>query len=316
MGLEVRRWLREGTPIYSVALADKAQYFVVGSEKGVAVFDARGKRVLHYPQEDLVPARRVAVSCDFGHLYAVFRQSALVKLELTEKGEGLVARPSLLFHSEKDIHSMAFSDDGEVIAIGHFSPGLTVINTEGEILWRRHPENENPTEGKVWSVALSPDGKTLYVGSANSGTNRLAALDSKTGHPIAFHYIKSPVTSLVSVPSIGCVAVGFMDNEEGIEVARLRLYTGDLSEQLWEITFDEPITSLGVDREKPLLAVGVGYEGAIYFLDAESGKSKTEPIKLKTIINDLDITGGKIIAAGTQDGNFALIYYVPEEFVL
>ena len=313
--LEIRHWIRLGHPAYAVALSDDGQYIAVGSEQGVAVFNATGRRMFtHSPSATPLPVHQLAAVPDLSRLYVGARQGWLIRLDLERGEKAFSAEAQSLYQADSDLHTLSLSANDRFVALGHLSPALTLLQTDGHLLWRRHPDDGNATEGQLWAVALDTDGATLYVGSAGMGTNRLAALEARSGSPVAHRYLEAEAraTALAVLPGGKGVAVVLAQD---IYTVRLVAYDPGLTDLLWERTFDEPITALAADRQQPLLAVGVGYEGHVRVIDAQYGRVLAAQ-QTKSVVNGLALAQGRTLAAVTQDGNLVLMRYVPEEFRL
>lgn len=85
-------------------------------------------------------------------------------------------------------------------------------------------------------------------------------------------------------------------------------YPPDLAEPRWEIPFHEPILALATDPQKSLIAASVGYEGRIVIIDG-LGYIKVEDLVLNTMVNDLAMIQGRLLAAATEDGYLVLMQY-------
>jgi len=305
--LEPLRSIRIGQPVYAVALSGDGQYVAAGSEQGLALYDVVGNCRLAYPaRRHPLPVSLVAMVPDMSWLLVGTREGVLNRLEVKRKEGGFTARARILHQALNDLNSLALSADGQIIALGHLSPALTVLQTEGNVLWRRHPDDGNATRSQVWSVALDSKGDTLYVGSASAGINVLAALDACTGAPRASQQLDDRIVRLASLAtSGGVVAVVTAGSYEYKVVA----YQQNLQEVLWERGFNEPVTALAADPRHDLLAISAGYEGRIMVLEATSGQMLAADQALHSLVNGLAVTNGSRLAAGTQDGHIAWLYY-------
>ena len=313
--LEIRRWIQIGQQAYAVTLSSDGQYIAIGSEQGVAVFNTTGRRLLTHPSACTpLPVHQLAATPDLKRLYVGARQGGLIRLDLERDEEAFHSRAHSLYQTDSDLHTLSLSMDDQLVAVGHLSPALTLLQTDGHLLWRCHPDDGTATEGQLWAVALDADGSTLYVGSAGMGTNRLAALDARSGSLTAHCYLEAGIkaTSLAVLPGGKGVAVVLAPD---IYTGRLVAYDPGLTDLRWEHIFDEPITALTTDHRQPLLAVGVGYEGKVIVIDAQNGRVMAAE-QTKSVVNGLALTQGRYLAAVTQDRNLVLMHYIPEEFRL
>lgn len=313
--LEIRRWIQIGQRAYAVTLSSDGQYIAVGSEQGVAVFNKTGRCLLtHPPASTPLPVHQLGATPDLTHLYVGARQGWLIRLDLEREEDAFHCRAHSLYQADSDLHTLSLSIDDQLIAVGHLSPALTLLRTDGHLLWRCHPDDGTATEGQLWAVALDANGSTLYVGSAGMGTNRLAALDARSGSPTAHCYLEpgTKATSLAVLPDGKGVAVVLAPD---IYTGCLVAYDPGLTDLQWERTFDEPITALTSDHQQPLLAVGVGYEGEVMVIDGQNGRIMAAE-QTRSVVNGLALTQGRSLAAVTQDKNLVLMHYLPEEFRL
>lgn len=305
--LEPQRFIQIGQPVYAVVLSSDGQYVAIGSEQGLALYDVVGNCRLVYPaRRHPMPVSLVAMVPDMSWLLVGAREGVLHHLEVRRKGEGLTARARTLYQAPNDFNSLALSADGQMVAIGHLSPALTVLQTDGNVLWRRHPDDGTATQSQMWSVALNTEGDILYVGSAGAGTNVLAALDARTGAPRASQRLDNRIVRLASLASSGGVVAVLTTGSYEHQVVACR---PDLQDVLWKRSFNEPVTALATDPEHDLLAISVGYEGQIMMLEASSDKVLVEDQTLRSLVNGLALTGGHRLAAGTQDGDVVWLYY-------
>ena len=312
--LEPLRSIRIGQPVYAVALSGDGQYMATGSEEGLALYDVLGNCRLAYPATRYpLPVSLVAMVPDMSRLLVGTREGALHRLEVKRKGAGFTARARTLYQTLNDLNSLALAADGQIIALGHLSPALTVLQTDGNVLWRRHPDDRNATRSQMWSVALDTKGDTLYVGSASTGTNVLAALDACTGAPHASQQLDGRIVRLASLATSGGVVAVLTAGRYEYQVVA---YQPDLQDVLWERDFDEPVTALAADPQHDLLAISVGYEGRIMLLQATSGQVLAADQALHSLVNGLAVTNGSRLAAGTQDGHVAWLYYESGELRL
>lgn len=305
--LEIRRWIRLNHQPYTVALSGDGRYAVAGFEQGVAVYNHTGKKMLSYPSvEVMLPIQQIAASPAFDALYLGAREGLVLRLNLKREAGQFAFQVEQLHQIENDLFTMSLAPEGEYLSLGHLSPGLTLLQTDGETVWHKN------TEGQPWVVSFASDGRTLYVGSAGIGVNRLAALSIPDGDPQAYHYIEdAKVNALTALSDNAGVAAALNDE---YYTGRLIIYDSALQE-IWSHPFEENITALAADPHRSLVAVAVGYFGQVHLVDVENQQLLATE-KLDTIVNDLALVQGRTLAAVTEEGQLALIRYVPEEFRL
>jgi DNA-binding beta-propeller fold protein YncE len=311
--LEIQQVIQVQQPANAVALSEDAQYVIGALEGNTVVFSVAGRCLLSYPSSITpMPALRLAASSDLRQLYVVARQGWLIRLNLQREPDSFRYDAHTLYTAENDLHSLALSRDGQLLAVGHLGPALTVLNIDGRIIWRRHPQDGTATEGQVWTVAFDALGKMLYAGSAEFGTNRLAAIDTRSGTVQNYTYVTGQVTALGILPEgkgVAAVLAG------GRYTGRLVMYNLAL-ESLGEACFDGPITALAVDRRLLFMAVAIGHEGQIALIDAQNGEVLATTDEIRSRINGLAIAQGRLLAAATQDGALVLLRYIGGGFRL
>lgn len=309
--LTLFRWIRVGQPTYAVAISRDGQHVICGVEGGAALYNASGLCLYTHPDPlDETPVHRLDARPAFDRIYLATRLGQIIDLALEPATKWWQARVAELTMIPGDIHSISVSEDGALIAIGHLSSALSLIGADGQFRWRYHPGNDTAIEGSVWSVALEPDGSTLYAGSAGPDFPTLAAFDVRSGLLRAKQRFTARVTAVAVLPrQAGVVVIGTDDSYS----SQIAAYTPDLRTLLWNHAFSEPITALATDRDQPVIGAAIGYEGRIALYDAANGSKLADEISLKTIVNGLAIGQGRTIAAATQDEHLALLRYVTED---
>lgn len=307
--MEIRRWIRVGQPVYAVALSENGQFAAAGLENGIAIFNVDGERRFAYSIGALATAvHQLVTTGDLSQIYLLTRVGRLIRLDLDRDPDGFRAREHVLYQEASDLHTLALAEEGEVLAIGHLSSALSVLQTDGQLSWRFHAHDGTATEEQLWVTALHPSGDRLYIGSAGSETNILAVLDSRTGQQQAAHYTSARITAMTASAQHAAVIAVLADD---FYTGRLAAFSDDLSTIVWEQEFDEPITALMADRQGELVAVGVGYEGQVMLLDTRNGDRMADPIVLKSGVSALAIANGRWLAVATQNDNLALIRFLP-----
>lgn len=306
--LDLRRWIQVYHEAYAVAQSDDGRYVAVGTEKGAAIFSLSGHRLAEYPVGGgEMPVHRMCASLDLAYLVLSTRLGEVIYLDLEAvDGRFQIEKEKKLYSNECDIHTLAFSLTSEWIAIGHLSFALTVFDLEGEILWQQQDRGAAAL-GTTWSVASHPSSDLLYAGCAGGSTTWLVALDGSSGKVRSQRECEGPVTAVAVLPDRSGVVT--LSTGE-YYAANLTAYDPDLGEILWKQEMDGPATALAADVSEPLLAVGAGHEGYIRLFNASTGALlASEPVR--ALINGLSIVQGKFLAAVTQDGNVALLRYLP-----
>lgn len=312
--LEISHWVSLNNPVYDVAMTGDGQFIAAGAEQGVSIFNPTGECLLVYPPAGYqpIPVRQLAVAANMARLYIGARQGWVIRLDLEQTKEGLKFRPQLLYEAKTDLNTLSLSANEQLLAVGHLGPAISLLRSDGQLLWRRHPADGTATEGKTWTVALDPVGENLYIASAGSTTNYLVKLAANQGTPLAYRLDQVRLTGVAVLPAEAGVVIAQV---EAFETGRLIVYTPDLTDIIWERSFDEPITAIAIDRSSSLLAVGSGFEGQITLIHTPTGQEKATKT-LKAVVNGLALVQGNTLAAALQDGHLALIRYIPDEFRL
>ncbi len=306
--LELRRWIQLYQKGYAVAQAQDGHYVAVGTETGAAVYNLGGHQLAHYtPGAGEIPVHRVCAPLDFARLALATRLGNLVMLDLAAVPGRLEVMPHEFPMSIPDMHTLAFSAATERIAVGHLSYALTMLNGEGEVLWQQQ-DVDAAALGTMWTVAFAPGGSKLYVGSAGSGTNWLAALDAASGALLYRRECAAPVIGVAALPDR--LGVATLSPGEYYTEARLTAYTPDLSDVLWEEPLNNPATAIYADEVEPMLAVGAGIEGVVTLFNAETGAVLATET-LNALVEGLSLVQGKSVAAVTQDRAVGLLRYLP-----
>lgn len=308
--------------MHAVALSSDGQFVAVGSETGPLLFNAAGEAILARSAHQIaLPVRQVALSPSGDRLYLAARTGEVMQLDLERfDGRVTVQQAQSFYKASNDIHCMSVSTDQQWIAVGHLSPALTVLSGEGKVHWRRHPDDGTATEGDNWSVAIDSANQSMYVGSAGTGSNRLAVIGLSDRRLYGSRYLAPGLraTALAALED-GAVVVQTDSVSFDSEVVKL---TPDLSEPVWRFAAEDTVTAIATPEgdadtaeTATLVAVACGYEGKVVLLDAHSGVVMAETT-LRTGINALALAQGRVVAAVTHDDTLALLHYVPEEFRL
>lgn len=303
--LEIVRAIRIGkpeNPAYAVVYSADGQYTAVASENGLTLYDAGGTVRLRYPAQSW-PMHLVAAPGDFSYLLVGARRGTITRLILEREGETFPFQEQALYVADNDLNTFSLSSENRLLGVGHYGPALAVLDIEGNMLWRRHPDQGNATDGQYWSVGLDETGHRLYIASAGSGTNRLAVLEANSGVWQNGRLLDGRIIRLTVLPQNRGVVIVVNDGYS----YWLRAYDAVLDNLLWETEYGEPITALGANCNQPLLAIASGYQGNIVLLNTETGNPLTESVPTQSYVNDLAMSKGGSISAVTEDGALYLI---------
>lgn len=320
--LEILRQIPIGFPVSTVHLSMDGQYIAAGCRQGVSIVTPIGRKLLTYPAQGPWPLQKVTITNTIDHFYVVTREGKVISLTPTRNGDfWTIDTPNrVLYDAPNDIFTMSIADDESLLALGHHSTALTLLNKiqeTPEVVWRRHREFGNATDGQAWVVSLSPDGKLLYLGSGGTGINRLVVMHAAAQTPLGQKILKNGerITGLTVLP--GDTGVAAVINKS-LRDYRLVAFNRDLSRLLWEKPFDEGVTALvgnrGVTASEgtPLLAAAIGFGGQVAIMNAFTGEELVAKT-LHAMVNDLDFVQSKTLVAATDDGNIISMTYASEE---
>lgn len=296
--LTITRTIRLGEPVMDLALAERGLYLAAACEVGLHVFDLTSGIRATYQFEDMAPFYRVVGLPGHAQCYVADAAGQIVHCELFREHEALQITGRLIYQADADIHSLALAGNLSTLAIGHLSPALTVLDADGSLRWRRHIADATPADGRIWAVALSPDGQQLYAGSAGAGENCLLVAATHHSQNLAPGTVRRAVTAVAAL-SGGHGVAAVLAGREG--ESAISLYAPDLASLRWSRQFDLPVTALCAHPEQPIVIAAVGYEGEIHLLDAVSGADLAQPLALTGTVVALDAAPGTTIAAAGQD---------------
>jgi RNA polymerase sigma factor (sigma-70 family) len=168
-GKQLRKQLVHPGGVFSVAFSTDGKYLVSGGADKVAILsDAATGKALRRLVGHQAEVRSVAFAPD-GRTIASGSMDCTIRLWETATGKPL---RELKGH-RGPVRAVAFSPDGRLLATGgeDWTVALWEVSTGKDIRWlpRRvqHPsEFQTGESGYIWSLAFSPDGKTLAAGDA------------------------------------------------------------------------------------------------------------------------------------------------------
>jgi WD40 repeat protein len=304
--LDLRKWIQVYHPAYAVVQSNDGRYVAVGTETGVTILDSNGHGLADYPSDTTeTPIHQLCASPDFTRLILATRLGSAISLELKAKEDRFELQGTNLYTAPCDIHRLAMDISTEYLTVGHLSSALIGLNFKGKTLWQQKNQG-TAALGTTWSVDFANEGKSVVAGSAGTGANWLAILDAATGALLHKRECASPVTSVTAlVDDAGIAAL----TPGEYYTARLTVYSTDLNDVLWEQELDGPGTALTSDSDSAIFAVASGFDGKVQIWDATGGCLAAE--SLRTMVNGLSLVSGNLLAAATQDGNVALLRYLP-----
>jgi len=306
--VEIRKWLRIGATIHSVALSAEGRYLLVGSEHDLRLFDLHGKEHLRWskPGAD-IPVTVVALAPDASLALAGLRSGGLYRFDFDLAAEQKLRNYRDLWPEPNAVYSLSLSATGDRVLMGHFGPTLTLIDIEGDPCWR-----QAETKGQTWAVTFSADGNTLYAGSSGTDKPILAALDAGSGKTQVGVRTARRVTLVSALPPPLAVAAVLSDLG-GCEVVA---YPSDLRTVAWSYPCDsgEYVTAMTSDALANLLVLGTN-TGRILLLQANEGQIVAQQDGMHSTVRALAISEGRYLLAGLQDDQadyqVAYMEYIP-----
>jgi len=279
-----------------VAYSPDGKTIAAGCRGGVVLFDSASRQRLAEDPLDVKEGtvQSVAFSLDGKTIAAGYRPDNGTATRLGQNSGGVVvwdaaSRSRLtkdpLDLGEREVASVALSPDGKTIAAGYTAKPI-LKSFGGVMVWdvasREQLKGVGPDlcEGRVSSVAFSPDGKTLAVG----GVEERRAPDAPDGYPetgpIELH--ESWVKSLAVGPDVNTTTA-----------RRLRLENDSL------LVKEGDVTSVAFSRDGKTVAAC--YQGGVVLWDAIGRKRLAEePLAVKEgYVTSVALSpDGQVIVAG------------------
>lgn len=308
--LDIVRVLRIGAPAHSVSLCADASRLLVGTDGALTLYTRHGDAPFRYADRNGdLSFRLVRLAPDLSGGLAVQRSGEILALTMHGRRAEQTVEVRQLRWEANDIYSVSWDTAGERIALGHYGPALSVLNNDGSVQWRRHPQDGNATNGRLWSVALSRDGDQLYVGAAAGSANLLAALSAAGGVIGARTQVAAHITHLAALADP--LAVAALLNTP--EASRVAAFDAGLQAPRWEYLADdgEVFTCLESAPGAGLVVAGSS-TGAIRVLNAFTGELLAPPCVTESAVLSLTAAADNThIAAGLTDGRAVLMAYAP-----
>lgn len=302
------RLLRTGSTVRSVSLGETGQDVLVGTERDLRLYNTTtGESLFWYAQPNTDLGFISAEMWGEGEQgYTLQRSGELLRIDCPRRkdGRGVDASITRLRHEIHDLFTLSIAPQAGLIAIGHFGPAITVLNEEGELVWRRHPDDHNATSARTWSVAFSSDSSTLYAGSSGVERNGLALFDATSGESKGGIRAAGAITAIAgpAAPLKIATVVNMADTSAVIA------YADDLRHPAWEFrqANNHRMTALAADQETGYVVVGTA-QGWLYVLDGQQGTIVAATDECKSVVMDVAIVGGRYVAAGLENGEVALL---------
>ncbi|GBF36882.1 DUF5711 family protein [Methanofervidicoccus abyssi] len=209
----------------------------------------------------------------------------------------------LLWKYEKDlvyISSVSITPDGKYIvagvgdtisggAIGHINNGIYLFNNNGNLLWRYQPEDD------VTSVAITPDGKYIAIGSG--GFNDNIYLFNNNGDELWKYKTDEYWVNSVSITPDGNYIVA------GSEDKNVYLFNRE-GRLLWKYETGNLVWSVSITPDGNYIVAG-SWDGNVYLFNKE-GRLLWK-YETGGAVESVSITpDGNYIVAGSNDSNVYL----------
>ena len=305
--------LPRSAPVHAVALSGDGRHIFVGFEYGFRVVDRWGNHRFARTLSSEGMAYSLVVVADAGNWgVAVQRSGNLHRFDVDyQAGE-----PEINFYEQaildepNDVYALSLTAGQHRIAVGHYGPALTMIDANGQLQWRRHPYDRNPTDGQTWAVAFNAHADGLYVGCSSAANPLLALLDAQSGAVRQGIRLEQRVIALAALPPPLSV-VAILNDSEGSQIVG---YADDLHSPVWTFASSswERLTALAVDLQAGLVVVGSS-TGALYVLDSNTGALQASNDTLHSTVLSVAIAMGRYIAAGLQEDSVAYLEYIPPQ---
>jgi WD40 repeat protein len=213
-----------------------------------------------------------------------------------------------LYQCRCDLHTFALAPDGDYIFVGHLNGGLTMLTSEGDVVWR-HDHTAGAPAGVAWSVAYAQTGALVYAGcgsSTNTGDYGLCLMDAGTGALLRMRRFCFPITALHALHGdLGVIVATPIDGGSDKIIA----YAPDLETVRWERQISDPITALAVSKDGKVVALGGGHDGKLMLLDAHQGTVLAQDL-LYGLVNAISVQGeATSISVVTQSNHVRTLKY-------
>lgn len=288
--LTLKQKVRVGSPVHGVGISANVERLAAASESGLFTFDGDGHPSFSMRVQggDLErPFNAIALTPDGKVLVAGTRLGDLYHIELPEPKN---YRPWLRGIPER-IHSLAISDDGRLIVIGHVAERLSAVKERDTYLWTRKPHF------KTWHVSLSKDGTQVLaaslgsVGGVNSTANGVFLLDATSGDSTTSHRTNAVVTAILLS---GGTPQPLVAESRGTYENTLTLFSQDFLQRDWIYESEVAFTCLAGDEQGKYIIAGAN-DGSAYLFDFGARK----------IIDKFSVPNYPLTSAAmTQDGRY------------
>lgn len=171
-GTEIQRFYGHEQSVNSVAISPDGRYALSGSDDStVFLWDIASGGVIQRMDGHDGPVREVIFSPDGAAAFSISGRSdvpnvaenRIVQWDLTT-GQPLKSWIS----DEREVHSVAVSPDGSLLAVGGINSLRLWDITTGEVVQRLRVSAGEAGPSTINSMVFSPDGSTLLLGSSNT----------------------------------------------------------------------------------------------------------------------------------------------------
>jgi len=298
-------------PIHAVACFADGAHVLVGTEKQLTLFARSSEPVFRYFLPDgALPFVQCAVVEDMRSGIVAQRSGEIMRLQFAPEASSIDVDMAMIWHAQADLHSLSVSHCGGLIALGHYSSAITLLDNDGQVRWR------SATKGRTWATSFDAADKLLYVGSSSPSPYRLAALSIEDGAPVAGKLLQDRIMGVAALPPPLAIAVVLSDEWQSRLVGMRPDFT---SVWTFECEYNEFVTALDSDPEADIVALGTN-TGRLIVMQGSTGEVMAQYDMLVSVVLSISVAGGQHIAAGLEDGQAALFEYIPPspkgEFVL
>jgi WD40 repeat protein len=276
-----------GRFVFDELYSSSGGIYIPAGQGGYLPIDGQHKRILlEFDEDDILIKKNVVLGTAVPSPILGVTPRSVADLGLSPMGEALTFGESSWFGVTPDFHAAAFSPDGAILAASDSSDEIYLIDVGERSIRSISPEGFD-SDGYVFSIAFSPDGRLLAVLSRSIRIIDMRTLEQTVafaGHGNAYFWETKGARAMAFGPSGKVIASGGTDGD-------VKVWDATSGRQLasWSAS-DEWIYGIAFSPDGRLLATASG-DGLVRLWDVES----------RTQLAALEIRGRPVISGdGTK----------------